>query len=143
MKKSLTLKSSFSSIDTSWKDKTPIISTETVRMATNISKPFLPIQLIFIVSNIKQIIFLLGTPWSREEKLLTFKSSSKTFTQNTKAISKYWHYWHQLIGTKKNPCVAIIFQSPIIHSNNTSTLLLTLALCYRSLVVFQSVIKNK
>ena len=53
MKKSLTLKSSFSSIDTSWKDKTPIISTETVRMVTNLSKTFLQIQSIFIVSNQK------------------------------------------------------------------------------------------
>ena len=51
MKKLLNLQSSFPSIDTSWKDKTPIISTETVRMVTNLSKTFLQIQSIFIVSN--------------------------------------------------------------------------------------------
>ena len=53
MKKLLNLQSSFPSIDTSWKDKTPIISTETVRMVTNLSKTFLQIQSIFIVSNQK------------------------------------------------------------------------------------------
>ena len=53
MKKIVTLRSSFPSVDTSWKDKTPIISTETVRMVTNLSKTFLQIQSIFIVSNQK------------------------------------------------------------------------------------------
>ena len=53
MRKLLNLQSSFPSIDTSWKDKTPIISTETVRMVTNLSKTFLQIQSIFIVSNQK------------------------------------------------------------------------------------------
>ena len=110
---------------------------------TNLSQTFLQIQSIFIVSNLKQIIFLLSRPWSREKKLLTFKSSSKTFTQNTKAISKYWHHRHQLIGTKRNPCVVVIFQGPIFHSHNTPTLLLTLALRYMPLGVFQTVIKNK
>ena len=42
MKKILNLNSGFSSVDTSWKDKTPIISTETVRMVTNLSKLFTP-----------------------------------------------------------------------------------------------------
>ena len=88
MKKLLNLQSSFSNIDTSWTDKTPIISTETDRMVTNLSKNFLQIQLIFIVSNQKQMIFVLRRLWSREKKLLMFKSPSKTFTQNTKAISK-------------------------------------------------------
>ena len=53
MKKIVTLRSSLPSVDTSWKDKTPIISTETVRMVTNLSKTFLQIQSIFIVSNQK------------------------------------------------------------------------------------------
>ena len=87
MKKPLKLQSSFSSIDTSWKDKTPVISTQTVRMVTNLSKTFLQSQSIFIISNRKEMIFFLRRPWSREKKLLIFKSSSKTFTQNTKAIS--------------------------------------------------------
>ena len=89
MKKLLNLQSSFLSIDTSWKDRTPIISTETVRMVTNLSKTFLQIQSIFIISNQKQMIFVLRRPWSRAKKLLIFKSSSKTFTKNTKAISNY------------------------------------------------------
>ena len=59
MKKLLNLQSSFPSIDTSWKDKTPIISTETVRMVKNLSKTFLQNQSYFIVSNQKQMIFVL------------------------------------------------------------------------------------
>ena len=87
MKKLLNLQSGFSSIDTSWKDKTPIISTETVRTVANLSKTFLQIQSVFIVSNQRQIIFVLRRLWSREKKLLIFKRSSKTFTRNIKAIS--------------------------------------------------------
>ena len=35
------------------------------------------------------MIFLLVKTGSRERKLLNFKRSSKTFTQDTKAISNY------------------------------------------------------
>ena len=143
MKKLLNLESNFSSVDSSWKGKTSIISTETVRMVTNISKTFLQIQSIFIALDVKQINLQLWRTWSREKKFLTFRSSSKTFTQRTKSISKYWHHWYQLIGTKGNHCVAVSFQTPILHLNNTSTLLLTLALCFKPLGVFQSIIKNK
>ena len=100
MKKLLNLQSSFSSIDTSWKDKTPIISTETVRMVSNLSKTFRT-QAFFILSNQKQMIFVLGRPWSREKRLLIFKSSSKTFTKNTKAISDYI--------SSVNPCDLFLF----------------------------------
>ena len=77
MKELLNLQSSFSSIYTSWKDKTPIISTETVRMVTNISTPFLQIQSIFIASKEKQMIFVLRRPWSSEKKLLISKGLAK------------------------------------------------------------------
>ena len=73
----LNLQTSFPSIDTSWKDKTPITSTETVRMVTNLSKPFPQIQSIFIVSNQKQMIFVLRRPWSSEKKLLISKGLAK------------------------------------------------------------------
>ena len=56
-------------------------------MVINLSKNFLQTHSIFIVSNEKQMIFLLGKTGSRERKLLNFKRSSKTFTQDTKAIS--------------------------------------------------------
>ena len=148
MKKLLNLQSSFSNIDTSWTDKTPIISTETDRMVTNLSKNFLQIQLLFIVSNQKQMIFVFRRPWSLEKKLLIFKSSSNNLTQNKKAISNYIYLlqlsvisfhsylWYQLIGTNRNPCVAVNFQKPIIYSNDTSTLLLTLELSYMTLGIF-------
>ena len=154
MKKIVTLRSSFPSVDTSWKDKTPIISTETVRMVTNLSKTFLQIQSVFIISNQKQMIFVLRRPWSSEKKSVILKSPSKTFTQNGKAISDYMYLlepyviffysslWYQLIGTKRNPWVAKTLQSPIIQSSDTSTLLFTLELCHKSIGTFQRVIKN-
>ena len=52
--KLLNLQKSFPSIYSNWKDKTPIISTETVRMVTNISTSFLQIQSIFIASKKKK-----------------------------------------------------------------------------------------
>ena len=51
--------------------------------------------------------------------------------------------WYQLIGIKKNPCVAVNLESPIMYSKDTSTLLLTLELCYKPLGIFQKVIKKK
>ena len=69
--------------------KTAIILTETFRMVINLSKTFLETQSFFIVSNQKQMIFVLTGTGSRERKLLNFKTSSKTFTEDTKAISNY------------------------------------------------------
>ena len=97
MKKLLNWQSSFSSTDISWKEKTPIISMEKVKMVANLSKTFLQTQSFFIVSNQKQMIFVLGRPWSREKKLLIFKSSSKTFTQNTKARTNYIYVLYSLV----------------------------------------------
>ena len=97
MKKLLNWQSSFSSTDISWKEKTPILSMEKVKMVANLSKTFLQTQSFFIVSNQKQMIFVLGRPWSREKKLLIFKSSSKTFTQNTKARTNYIYVLYSLV----------------------------------------------
>ena len=98
MKKLLNLEWSFSIIDSSWKNKTPIISTETFRMVLNLSKDFLQNQLFFIVWNQKQMLLVLGKIGSREAKLLNFKRSSKTFTQDTKAISNYIYLlYHSII----------------------------------------------
>ena len=58
-------------------------------MVINVSKTFLETQSFFIVSNQKQMIFVLRGTGSRERKLLDFKTSSKTFPQDTKAISNY------------------------------------------------------
>ena len=51
--------------------------------------------------------------------------------------------WYQLIGIKKNPWVAVNLESPLMYSKDTSTLLLTLELCYKPLGIFQKVIKKK
>ena len=67
--------------------KSPLISTEIFRMVINLQKTFLQTQSFFTFWNQKQIIFILGGTRSSERKLLKFKSSSKAFTQDTKAIS--------------------------------------------------------
>ena len=73
VKKLSNLESSFWSSDTSWKNKTPLISTKTLRMVIYLSKHFLQTQSFFIVSNQKQLIFILGKTGSRERKLRNFK----------------------------------------------------------------------
>ena len=89
LKKLSNLESSFWNSDTTWRNKTPIISTKTLRMVIYLSKNFHQTQSFFIVWNQKQIILVLGKTGSRERKLLDFKKSSKTFTQDTKPISSY------------------------------------------------------
>ena len=155
VKKLSNLESSFLNSDTSWKNKTPTISTKTLRMKIYLSKAFLQTQSFFIVWNQKQMIFVLEKTGSRDRKLLNFKRSSKTFTQDTKAISDsiYPLYpsvislcsilWYQLIGIKRIPWVAVHLQSPINYLNDTSTLSLTFQLCYKPLGLLQRVIKNK
>ena len=86
VKKLLNLEWSFSIIDSSWKNKTPIISSEILWMVINLSKNVLQNQLFFIVWNQKQMLFILGKIGSRETKLLNFKRSTKTFSQDIKAI---------------------------------------------------------
>ena len=58
-------------------------------MVINVSKTFLETQSFFIVSNQTQMIFVLRGTGSRERKLLDFRTSGKTFPQDTKAISNY------------------------------------------------------
>ena len=69
--------------------KAPIISTETLRMVINLSKTFLHTQSFLIVSNQRQMIFVLRGTASTERKLLNFKTSRKKFNQDTKAILNY------------------------------------------------------
>ena len=155
MKKLPNLESTFSKSDTNWKNKTPIILTETLRMVIYLSRNFLQTQSFFIVSNQKQMLFVLGKTGSRETKLLNFKRSSKTFTQHAKAISNYIYLLYhseicfhstllyQPIRTNRNPWAAVYFQSTINYSNDTFTLPFTLQLCYKPLGILQRVIKNK
>ena len=60
VKKLSNSESSFLNSGTSWKNKTPTISTKTLRIMIYLSKHFLQIQSFFIVWNKKQIIFVLG-----------------------------------------------------------------------------------
>ena len=77
VKKLSNLESSFLIIDTSWKNKTPKISTKTFRMVIYLSKTFLETQSFFIVWNEKQMIFAFSGTWSREGKLLNLKGLAK------------------------------------------------------------------
>ena len=61
VKKLLNLESSFLITDTSWKNKTAIILTETFIIVINLSKTCLQAQSFFIVWNEKQIFAFLGT----------------------------------------------------------------------------------
>ena len=79
------------------------------------------------------MLFMLRKTGPRERKLLNFKRSSETFTQDTKAISNYIYVLYhsvirfhsnllyQLIGNKRNLWGSENLQSPFIYSNNTST----------------------
>ena len=133
MKELLNLQSSFSSIYTSWKDKTPIISTETVRMVMNISTPFLQIQSIFIASKEKQMIFVLRRPWSSEKKLLISKGLAKLSPRTQKlyqityifcntlssvSIQPFYTNWLAPTGTLGLQCiyrVQLIIQTTHLH----------------------------
>ena len=71
------LESSFSIIDTSWKNKAPLISTNTFRMVIYLSKTFLETQSFFIVWNEKQIIFAFLGTGSQKGSCLTAKGLAK------------------------------------------------------------------
>ena len=58
-------------------------------MMINLSTTFLETQSFFIVSNQKQMMFVLRGTGSRKKNLLNFKTSGKTFTQDAKVISNY------------------------------------------------------
>ena len=154
MKILLNSESSFTNI-LNFQKKYPIMSTEISRIMINLSNLFLQTQSFFIIWNQKQMVFILDRTGSRERKLLKFKRSTKTFTQDTKAISNYIYplqtsvislrsvLWYQLICTKRNRWVSMYLQSPINYSTHTYTWPLTLELCYKPLGIFQSLIKNK
>ena len=80
VKKLSNLESKFLNVDTSWKNKFPI-STETFRMVINLQKTFLQTRSFFIVSNKKQIIFVLGRPWLWEISCLYSKVLAKPSTR--------------------------------------------------------------
>ena len=79
---------SYSILVSSWKNKTPTISTETFRMVINLSN-FFQTQSFSTVWNQKQILFVFRKTGSRERKLLNFKRPSKNFTEDAKTISNY------------------------------------------------------
>ena len=111
---------SFSNIDTSWKNKIDWNTWNGDKSFKNFSSN----SIIFHRLKWKPNDFLvLGGTGSKERKLLHFKSRTKNFTEDTKAILNYIYLlqdsvicfdssiWYQLIATKRNPWVPLHFQS--------------------------------
>ena len=80
MEKVLNSESRFLIIETSWKNKTVILSTKTFRMVINLSKVFLQTQSFFIVWNQKQI---------KGKEVTKLQKVEQKFDENTKATSNY------------------------------------------------------
>ena len=148
MKKLLNLDSGFSSIVTSWKDKTPIILTETVRMMKNLSK-----SSSFQIKNKK------FSSYEDQDRGKRYCLYSKDLTKLLPRIQKLYQIpyilWNplwsvfvqssdsNLLTTRGgNSCVPVNLESPITYSKDTYPLLLTLELCYKPLGIFQRVIKD-
>ena len=127
MKKLLDFQWSFLTIDIRLKNKTPIVFTERLRTVINLWKTFLQTESFFIVWNEKHNFCFRRKRINGKEVASLQKSSSKNSTEDTKAISNYIYLlqhsvicfdssiWYQFIATKRNPWVALHFQSTIIH----------------------------
>ena len=116
-----------------WKNKTCMISRETFRIVINLSKTFLQIQSIFIVSNQKQMIFVLRRPWSSEKKLLISKGLAKLSPRTQKlyqityifcntlssvSIQPFYTNWLAPRGTLGLQCICraqLIIQTTHLH----------------------------
>ena len=132
--------------DTSWKNKTLILSTKTFKMMISLSKVFLQTQSFFIVWNQKQIKGKEVTKLQKVEQKCyqEYKSYIKLHIDAVILHHVFIEpFWYQLIVTKKNPWVPVYLQSQLYYSYNISTLPLTLQLCCNPLGILQRVIKNK
>ena len=145
MKKLSNLESSFLINDTSWKNKTLILSTKTFKMMINLSNAYLQTQS-FIVWIQKQIKGKEVTKLQKVEQ--KFYPECKSYIKLHIAAVILHHlfslnplipaYCHQeeLLGLS-------VFAEYFYYSHNISTLPLTLQLCYKTLGILQRVVKNK
>ena len=153
MKKLLHEEWSFSNIDNTWKIKTGIISTQTFRTVINLSKTCLQIQSFFIVWNQKQMIFILGKTGSGKRSLLTWKGlvellprmqnlyqTTYLFCNIVKSISIQPFDTNWLAPRETLGLQCICRAQLVIH---TTHLPCYLQLCYKPLVILQTVNKNK
>ena len=131
VKKLSNLESSFLIIDSSWKNKTPKISTKTFRMVIYLSKIFLEIQPFFIVWHEKQMIFALLGTGSQKGSCLTAKGLAKLLpriqklyqikyifcnTVSSVSIPPFDNNWLAPRGTLGLQCVGRA--QPIIHTRH-------------------------
>ena len=157
MKKLLNLEWSFSNIDNSWKTKTCIISTESFRMVIKLTKTFLQTQSFFIVWKQKKgfstRIFYEQNRW--KGSCLTSKGLAKLLPriQNLYQITyilcntvssisnqPFDTNWLAPRGTLWLQCIR---RAQLLIHTTTSTLQLTLKLCYKPLGILQRVNKKK
>ena len=128
MKKLFNFQSSFLSINSAWQEKNSYNIDWNSHSGDKSLKNFSSNSINFHRFKSKTNgFFFWRKPWSSEKKLLIFKSSSKTFNQNTKAksdcmyfLEAYVVFFHssllyQLISTNRNHCIAVNFQTPIIY----------------------------
>ena len=100
-------------------------------MVTDISKTFLQTESFFVAWNQKQMVFMLRKTGPRERKLLNFKRSSETFTQDTKAISNYIYVlYHSVILL---PRIQKLYQITYMFSTTRSSV--SIKTCYTNWLV--------
>ena len=123
-------------------------------MVTNLTTPFLQIQSIFFASKKKKKDFCLQETLIQRKEVPYIQRVQQNFHQEHKSYIKLYvpsltlcdlfsTISFILFGTNRNHWVAVNFQSPIIFSKDTSTLLLTFELYYKPLYIFQRVVKKK
>ena len=133
VKKLWNLESSFSIIDNSWKNKTPITSTKTFRMVINLSKNCLQSQSFFIVWNQKQMLFVFGKHDQGKQSYLTSKGLIKLLPSTQKlyqityifsntlrsvSIKPFYTNWLAPRGTLGLECICraqVIIQTTHLH----------------------------
>ena len=89
VKKLSNLESSFLNSDTSWKPKTPTISTKTLTMKIYFSITFLQTQSFFIVWNQKQMIFVLEKNRIMGEEIASLQKIRQNFYPGFKSYIKF------------------------------------------------------
>ena len=132
--------------DTSWKNKTLILSTKTFKMMINFSNVFLQTQSFFIVWIQKQMKWKEVTKLQKVEQKFYPECKSYIKLHIAAVILHHLFSLNPLIATychQEESLGLSVFAEPKILFTQQSTLPLTLQLCYKPLGILQRVIKNK
>ena len=127
MKKTLNLEWSFSNNDNTWTNKTCIISTQTFRIAIDLSKTFLQTQSFFIIYNHKQMIFILGKTGSGK----TSWSTSKALSELSPRIQNLYQITYLFCNTVQSISIQLLHQNWLALSET----LCLLCICRAQLLI--------